>query len=75
MSLTREELASYITKAMRMSHVYQPVMLRVLLESDGEASITDIAKALLSHDRSQVEYYELRTKKHGWPRPDAERHC
>jgi ATP adenylyltransferase len=62
MSITAEELASYITKAMRMSHVYQPVMLRVLLENDGEASITEIAKALLSHDRSQVEYYELRTK-------------
>lgn len=62
MSLTAEELASYITKAMRMSHVYQPVMLRVLLENEGEASIAEIAKALLSHDRSQVEYYELRTK-------------
>lgn len=62
MSLTAEELASYITKAMRMSHVYQPVMLRVLLENDGEASIAEIARALLSHDRSQVEYYELRTK-------------
>lgn len=62
MPLTPEELARYITEAMRMSHVYQPVMLRVLLENDGEASITDIAKALLSHDRSQVEYYELRTK-------------
>jgi diadenosine tetraphosphate (Ap4A) HIT family hydrolase len=47
---------------MRMSHVYQPVMLRVLLERGGEASVTDIAKALLSYDQSQVEYYELRTK-------------
>lgn len=62
MSLTAEELASYITEAMRMSHVYQPVMLRVLLENDGKASIAEIAKDLLSHDRSQVEYYELRTK-------------
>ncbi len=62
MPFTADELKSYISQNMRMSHVYQPVMLRVLLEKGGEASVTDIAKALLSHDRSQVEYYELRTK-------------
>ncbi len=45
-----------------MSHVYQPVMLRELLKSGGEASVEQIAKALLSHDRSQVEYYQIRTK-------------
>ncbi len=45
-----------------MSHVNQPVMLRVLFEHGGEASIAEIAKALLSYDQSQVEYYELRTK-------------
>ena len=45
-----------------MSHVYQPVMLQVLLERGGTASTEDVAKALLSYDRSQVEYYEIRTK-------------
>ena len=45
-----------------MSHVYQPVMLRQLLLGGGEATVDQIAKALLSHDRSQVEYYEHRTK-------------
>ncbi len=62
MPVTATELKAYITQDMRMSHVYQPVMLRVLLEQGGEASVTDIAKALLSYDQSQVEYYELRTK-------------
>ena len=57
-----ERLASYIRKEMRMSHIYQPVMLEVLLRQGGTASTADIARALLSHDRSQVEYYELRTK-------------
>jgi diadenosine tetraphosphate (Ap4A) HIT family hydrolase len=47
---------------MRMSHVYQPVMLQVLLEKGGTASTEEVAKALLSYDRSQVEYYEIRTK-------------
>ena len=43
---------------MRMSHVYQPVMLRELLRRKGAASVNMVAKALLAEDRSQVEYYE-----------------
>lgn len=60
--LTFESLAEFVEHGMRMSHVYQPVMLRTLLENGGQASVEAIAKALLSYDRSQVEYYELRTK-------------
>ena len=61
-NLTYQQLEAYIRAQMRMSHVYQPVMLRVLLENGGTASTEDVAKALLSYDRSQVEYYEIRTK-------------
>lgn len=43
---------------MRMSHIYQPVMLRQLLISGGTASRESIARAILEHDPSQVEYYE-----------------
>jgi diadenosine tetraphosphate (Ap4A) HIT family hydrolase len=60
--LTFQQLETYIREQMRMSHVYQPVMLQLLLERGGVASTEDIAKALLSYDRSQVEYYEIRTK-------------
>ncbi len=42
---------------MRMSHVYQPVMLISLLEKEGICHESDIAKNLLSHDQSQIEYY------------------
>ena len=56
------DLHDYITNRMRMSHIYQPVMLKVLLENDGEASVEQIASALLSYDQSQVEYYGIRTK-------------
>ena len=51
---TYQQLEVYIREQMRMSHVYQPVMLRVLLENGGTASTEDVAKALLSYDRSQV---------------------
>ena len=53
------DLHDYITNQMKMSHIYQPVMLKVLLENNGEASIEQIASALLSYDQSQVEYYGI----------------
>jgi ATP adenylyltransferase len=59
---TYEQLAHFITHEMRMSHIYQPVMLRELLKRNGAATVTDIARALLAEDRSQVEYYEQITK-------------
>ena len=47
---------------MRMSHVYQPAMLRELLSRNGRAIINEIARSLLSEDRSQIEYYTEITK-------------
>lgn len=52
-----EELAEFIEHKMRMSHLYQPVMLIQLLENDGECHQSEIARILLSHDQSQIEYY------------------
>jgi diadenosine tetraphosphate (Ap4A) HIT family hydrolase len=57
-----ERLAVFIREQMRMSHIYQPVMLMELLAHQGKASILDIAKALLVRDESQIEYYEEITK-------------
>ena len=56
------KLDSYLRSQMRMSHIYQPVMLLELLQNEGKASTQDIAKALLARDVSQVEYYEQITK-------------
>jgi diadenosine tetraphosphate (Ap4A) HIT family hydrolase len=52
-----KELAEFIGKKMRMSHIYQPVMLMRLLENNGKCHEVDIAKDLVSHDQSQIEYY------------------
>ena len=52
------ELQKFIQNKMRMSHVYQPVMLMTLLSNGGQTSTTEIAKAILDHDESQIEYYE-----------------
>lgn len=59
---TYQTLRAFILRQMRMSHIYQPVMLRELLKRRGKASVTTIAKALLSRDQSQIEYYEAITK-------------
>jgi ATP adenylyltransferase len=47
---------------MRMSHIYQPVMIRELIKRGGNASIHNIAAAFLACDVSQLEYYEQITK-------------
>lgn len=60
--MNHDSLKRFLSKQMRMSHIYQPVMLRELIKGGGEASLETIAKALLSYDRSQVEYYEIRAK-------------
>jgi diadenosine tetraphosphate (Ap4A) HIT family hydrolase len=54
-----ETLRRFLESEMRMSHVYQPVMLRELLRRQGAASTEGIASALLLEDQSQLEYYEL----------------
>ncbi len=62
--MTPEHLKDYVRNRMRkhMAHIYQPVMLREIIEQGGEASVEDIAKALLSYDQSEIEYYSGRTK-------------
>jgi ATP adenylyltransferase len=57
-----EDLLQFIERDMRMSHVYQPVMLRKLLNRHGGASRKDIARALLNEDRSQLDYYSEITR-------------
>ena len=61
-TLSASQLEDFIRRKMRMSHIYQPVMLKTLLENGGEATVEQIVKALLSHDHSQIEYYGIRTK-------------
>lgn len=52
------ELKKFISKDMKMSHVYQPVMIKVLLEAGGSVAIRDIAQQILAKDESQLDYYK-----------------
>jgi ATP adenylyltransferase len=60
--LNFNQLKKFLTKDMRMSHIYQPVMIRNLIKNKGKANSESIAKDLLTYDVSQVEYYQLITK-------------
>ena len=63
MSSAYQKLKEFLTTGMSMQHIYQPVMIRRLLDSKGVASTREIAKSLLAEDRAQIEYYERITKR------------
>src|SRR3954464_16046526 len=62
MATSFEHLKDFIQKRMRMSHIYQPVMIKELLTSGGTSSIRNIAAAFLARDASQLEDYKHITK-------------
>ena len=63
MSSAFDRLRLFLTEQMQMSHIYQPLMLKTLVERGGWASIRHIAAAFLSRDESQIEYYSEITKR------------
>ncbi len=58
-----DRLKTFLTQTMKTQHVYQPVMLKVLLQAGGAATTREIAAAFLAMDQSQLDYYELITKR------------
>jgi ATP adenylyltransferase len=54
---TYQKLRQFIQHDMRMSQVYQPVMLIELLRGNGKASVEQIAKAILDRDPTQIDYF------------------
>ena len=66
------DLRDFLLHRMRMSHIYQPVMLKTLLLGCGTASIREIASKFLALDEAQREYYEEITKR--MPGPVLTRH-
>jgi ATP adenylyltransferase len=57
---------------MRTQHVYQPVMVKTLLQNHGRATTRAIAAAFLALDQSQLDYYEIITRR--MPGPVLRRH-
>ena len=57
-----KELFDFLSNKMRLSHIYQPVMIKTLLKNDGVLPDKEIATELLKYDISQIEYYQNITK-------------
>ena len=62
-SPTYERLREYIAKRMRMSHVYQPLMLMELLGRRSPAPAQDVARRILGEDVTQIDDYTERVKR------------
>lgn len=52
------ELKSFLEERMRMSHIYQPLLIKALIDSGGQATIRQLAQTFLNYDESQIKYYE-----------------
>src|SRR5688572_18606684 len=55
-----DELIAFVDRRMRMSHVYQPLLLRTLAEAGGTATLRQLALAFLAADEAQIRWYEDR---------------
>lgn len=63
--MKHEELREFLQSRMRLNHIYQPLIIRTLIEIGGTATIRQLATVLLSQDESQIAYYQGRLKE--WP--------
>ena len=57
---------------MSMTHIYQPVMIKKLLESNGRATTETIAKEFIDWDDSLLQYYKGCVMR--WPKITLEKH-
>lgn len=60
--MTFTDLKSFLTEKMRMSHIYQPLLIKTLLEAGGLATIRQLAREFAANDESQLLFYEKRLK-------------
>ena len=50
-------------KKMQMAHIYQPVMIKTLLQSNDKASVDKIAREINQHDQSNIDLFRATVKK------------
>ena len=57
-TMTFTELCDFVTNRMRMSHIYQPLLIRCLVDAGGSATIRQLAQELAVNDESELQRYE-----------------
>ena len=63
LAMNFSELKDFIDTKMKMSHVYQPLLIRLLVESGGQSTLRQLAKEFSAFDEAQILFYEDRLKK------------
>src|SRR5512146_1190534 len=75
------DLLVFVTTRMKMSHIYQPLLMRALIDAGGTATLRQLVHVFLAQDESQLRFYEKRIKemplrvltKHGLLRHEGQR--
>jgi ATP adenylyltransferase len=49
-ALSYAELRDFIQAGMKMSHIYQPLLIRALMDADGTATMRQLAIAFAAND-------------------------
>jgi diadenosine tetraphosphate (Ap4A) HIT family hydrolase/5-methylcytosine-specific restriction endonuclease McrA len=62
-TMTFEDFIGFLESKMRMSHVYQPLLIKTLVAAGGTATLRQLAIAFLAEDESQLLFYEDRIEK------------
>ena len=57
--MTYEQLVDFLSSKMKMSHIYQPLLIRSLVDAGGSATLRQLATFFLSQDESQLLYYRI----------------
>jgi diadenosine tetraphosphate (Ap4A) HIT family hydrolase len=68
------DFLKFIEEEMRMSHIYQPLLIRMLLESGGASTFRDLALRFVTFNEAELQAMERTLKKmpvqvlknHGW---------
>ncbi len=60
--MTFQELKHFLQEKMSMSHIYQPLLIKILVDSGGYATVRHLALQFLGYDESQLLYYEKTLK-------------
>ena len=57
--MTFKELQDFIENKMRMSHIYQPLLIKTLVEAEGITTTRKLALEFLKMDESQIQHKVL----------------
>ena len=60
---TLDSFLEFIERDMRMSHIYQPLLIRMLVESGGESTLRDLALRFVTFNEAELRQMEATLKK------------